>query len=140
MKVIIATVKVNGDWINLTDNNGKEISVSTKDKKTSNPVNQKLKAILTSPSFKEGTEVEMDVKEWQGKFFGNESRDFKAKSFTPKDKSFEAAQTAAMACATLFATKTAEEIKTLPKVFETIHALIMTKVTAAPVEDKGAAS
>lgn len=140
MKVIIATVKVNGDWINLTDNTGKAISVSTKDKKSGNPVNQTLKTILTDPNFKQGSEVEMDVKEWEGKFFGNEVKAANkgGKSFTPKDKSFEAAQTAALACATLYANKTGEDVAKLPATFEIIHKLIMGKVTAAPVESKEA--
>lgn len=139
MKVIIADVKVNGDWINLKDNAGKEISVSTKSKE-GNAINQTLKATLTSPNFKNGDEVEMEVKEWKGKWFGNEPKSGagKGKSFTPKDKSFEAAQTAALACATLYANKTGEEVAKLPATFEVIHKLIMGKVTAAPVENKEA--
>lgn len=133
MKVILADIKVNGDWINLKDNNNREISVSTKDRKTGNPINQKLKATLLNA--KSGDEVEMDVREWKDKdnvtkYFGNEAKDGgSGKKFTPKDKSFEAAQTAALACATLYANKTAEEQKNFPKTFENIHKMIMDKAT-----------
>jgi hypothetical protein len=129
-KVIIATAKQNNDWYNVTDNTGREINISLKDKKSGNPVNQKLKAALDA--IKAGDEVEIDVREWQGKFYGNEPKSAAAgKKFVAADKSFDAAKTAALACATLYANKTQDEVKNLPATFEAIHKLIMSKVTKA---------
>ncbi len=130
-KVIIATAKQNNDWYNVTDNTGREISVSLKSKE-GKLQNQKLKAVLDT--VKPGEEVEMEVKDWKGKWFGNEPKSFNGagKKFAPADRSFDAAKTAALAVATLYANKT--DVSGLPATFETIHKLIMAKVTKATEE------
>lgn len=133
-KVILAEIKINGDWINIKDNNNREISVGLKDKTSGSPVNQKLKEALSNA--KAGDSIEMEVREWkksetETKYFGNEPKagGGGGKGFAPKDKSFEAGQTAMLATATLYQHKTAEELKNLHITFEKLHALLMTKIT-----------
>lgn len=128
-KIIIGTIKksANNDWFNIVTNDGKEVSVNI-------PKCPKLTAKLNSAI--SGDEIEGNLVVKNDKIFmwdPNESSGAKGKTFTPADKSFDAAKTAALAVATLFANKA--DVATLPKVFETLHGLIMSKVTK-PAESK----
>ncbi len=130
-KVKVASdIKVNNGWFNFTDDKGRQIGIMEKDGK-----NPELKKIMDFAH--EGTEFEANIVEKEGKFYAWDPKNQAAgggfkKAFTPKDKSFEAAIAAAGAVAVLYANKSAEDLKNLPKAFETIHALILSKATEAP--------
>src|SRR4051812_4331409 len=130
-------VKVTGDvtakngWYNLTDDKGRQISVSTAEKGTSNPINQKLVEVLKNA--KDGDIIEMDVREWQGKYYGNEVKagggngGGGGKGFAPKDKSFDAAIAAANAAGGMLSLTKEATTDQFDKLFEHIHTKIMSK-------------
>jgi diacylglycerol kinase family enzyme len=116
----------------LTDDKGRQISVSTAEKGTSNPINQKLAEALKTA--KEGDVIEMDVREWQGKYFGNEMKAGGGGGggkggFTPKDKSFDAAIAAANAAGGMLSLTKDATTDQFDKFFEHIHTKIMSKQT-----------
>lgn len=128
-KVKIASISFKNNWYNLKDAAGRDISVGLMDKQ-SNPINPKLKGILENA--KEGDEVEMDLRDWNGKFFGNDVKAVGAggKSFAPKDKSFDAALAAAQAVGSMLGGR---ETPITPagfdNLFEHVHKAIMGKIT-----------
>jgi hypothetical protein len=130
-KVTIVTCVFKNNWFNIRDNKDREISVGTVDKKTGGPVNQKLTALLNSAQ--EGIEVEMDLRDWQGKWFGNDVKaagsGFGGKSFTPADKSFDAAKIAVQAAATFHSLDKDRNVEKVKEDAENLHAWIMSKVT-----------
>lgn len=130
-KIILATKKFSNNWWTITDNNGREINISTINKKTQAAENQKLNGVLVNAN--SGDEVEIDVRDWQGKLYGNDPKSGGAagKTFTPKDKSFEAGLYAAQAVGQMLAL-TSKDITTdqFDKFFDHIHAKIMSKATS----------
>lgn len=131
VKIVGDVVSKNG-WWNLTDDKGRAISVSTAEKGTSNPINQKLSEALSKA--KDGDVIEMDVREWQGKYFGNEVKagggGGGAKgTFVPKDKSFDAAVAAANAAGGMLSLTKDATTDQFDKLFEHIHTKIMSKQT-----------
>lgn len=119
-KIIIAEIGFNKGWYNIKTNNNEELSVCTTDGK-----NPKLAAILKDS--KEGSEVEMEVVEKNGKKYGWDVKE--NKGFKAKDKSFEAAGSAGIAAASLLSLKKDVTIEEYDKWFHHIHALIMDKAT-----------
>lgn len=133
-KVLIKEIKVNGDWYNIKDDKGRQISICLKDK-TGNDKNPKLKPSLISA--KEGDIIEMKVTGGtDNKFFGWDPDDKKGggKSFAPQDKSFEAAKVAAQATASFHGLQKDITSVKLTETFELFHKLIMDKITIKPAD------
>lgn len=131
-KVIISEIVIKNDWCNLKDNNGREISVfiGTKDGKQSNPT---LKEPLTKA--KPGDEVEMNVVPGKDgvKLFGWEPKAVSGgsgKSFAPQDKSFLAAQNAAIASATAWNLNKDMTNDKLIETAEILHKWLLSKKSA----------
>lgn len=129
-KVLIATVKFANNWFTVTDNNGREVNVGTVDKKTQAAQNPKLKAILENA--KAGDEVEIDVRDWQGKFYGNDPKSAGSggKSFTLADKSFDAGKVAAQATGSLLALQKDITFEKFEEMANKIHSWILSKKSA----------
>ena len=129
-KIKIASIGFKNNWYNLKDSTGRDISVGLVDKE-GKAINPKLKGILENT--KEGDEVEMDLREWNGKYFGNDIKAAGAggaKSFAPKDKSFEAALAAAQAVGSMLGGReTAITPSGFDTLFEHVHAKIMSKAS-----------
>lgn len=134
-KVIIKEIKVNGDWYNIKDDKGREISVCIKDKAGADK-NPKLKPFLIAA--KEGDTLEMKVTGGkENKFYGWDPDDVKKggnKPFTPQDKSFEAAKIAAQAAASFHSLQKEITKEKLIETAEALHAFMMGKITAKPAE------
>ncbi len=128
-KVIIASCKFANNWFNIVDNNNREISVGTVNKKSGQAENQKLKSILEN--VKAGDEVEMDLRDWQGKWFANDPKGAGSgggvKTFTPADKSFQAALAAGPAASALLSLSKEATFEKWNEMFEKIHAAILAK-------------
>lgn len=122
--IIIAEISEKNGWYNIKSNKGEEISCM----KEKCP---KLAAVLANA--KPGDEATGKLVEKNGKFYLWDPDENKGsgggKSFAPKDKSLEAAHTAATAAAQMLFGKapTTEQFDVL---FEHIHTKIMSKKSA----------
>lgn len=130
-KIILASKDFKNNWWTVSDNNGRVINISTINKKSQQAENQKLASILANAN--PGDEIEIDIRLWEGKFYGNDPKSGggTGKSFTPADKSFQAAIAASQAVGQMLAL-TSKDITTdqFDKLFEHIHAKIMSKKSA----------
>lgn len=133
-KLILANKKFSNNWWTITDNNGREISIGTVNKKSQAPENQKLAALLINAEI--GSEVEVDIREWKNaeseiKLFGNDpkSAGFSGgtKSFTPKNQAREAALSAAQATGNALALQKDITLDKFKEFAEGVHAWIMLK-------------
>lgn len=128
-KVILAEKKFSNNWWSIKDNLGREISIGTINKKTSAAENQKLNSILVNANA--GDEIEIDVRDWQGKFYGNDPKGAGSgvgtKSFTPADKSFQSALSSAQAASTLLSLTKDVTFEKWNDMFEKIHAAVLSK-------------
>lgn len=133
-KVIIASIKENGDWFNITTNEDKQIGIN----KTKNPITSAKLAAA-----KAGDEIVLSLWEKEGddgkggkvlKSYGydpkeNGSSKGGGKSFPAKDKSFEGALAAAQAAATAISLKKDSTLADFDTYFNHIHEAIMSKIT-----------
>lgn len=121
-KIIIASIKENGDWINVTTNEDKQIGIN----KTKNPV---ITGKLSSA--KPGDEVVLSLWEKGDKIYGFDPKGAGGAKGGGKslDKSFEGALAAAQAAATAISLKKDSTLEDFNHWFEAIHKKIMEKVT-----------
>jgi hypothetical protein len=127
-KVKIASISFKYNWYTVKDSTGREISIPIvhKEKGAVNP-----KLTVTLAATKEGDEVELDTREHEGKWYGNDPKagGNGAKSFAPKDKSFEAAIAAAKSTGSMLAGRSEISPAAFNTLFEHVHKQIMSKVT-----------
>lgn len=128
IKVNIATMSEKNGWVNILTAEDKELSVLIKDGK-----NPKTKAVLDGASNGQTVELPAKITEKDGKSYVWDADDkkggFGGKSFTPADKSFQAAQNASQAAATMLSLKKDPTEADFDKWFEHIHTKIMSKIT-----------
>lgn len=131
-KIILAEINAKGDWFNLKTNTNKEISVYVGKKKDGEASNPKLKEILAKSIT--GDTVEIKLTDKDGKTYGWDPQEERkggggGKSFAPKDKPFEAAQTAALAAAQAFALEKEKTNEKLVATAEALYTFIMSKAS-----------
>lgn len=130
-KVIVAAKEFKNNWWSVTENTGRVINISTINKKSQQAENQKLAGILANINV--GEEVEIDVRPWEGKFYGNDPKSGGAggaKSFTPADKSFSSAQYAAQAAGSMLALQKDVTFAKFEELANQIHTWILSKKSA----------
>lgn len=129
-KVILATKKFSNNWWTISDNNGREINIGTINKKTQAAENQKLNTVLVNAN--PGDELDVDLRDWQGKLYGNDPKaagnGFSgSKPFTPADKGFTAANSAAVAASQIMALQKDATYEKWAEMAEKMQAWILSK-------------
>lgn len=122
--IIIAEISSKNGWINIKTNDGKEVSVKE---------DKALKTAAALKDAKPGSEVTGNLVGKDGKFYLwdlDEKKGGGNKSFTPKDKSFDAAICAAESASNMLSLSKDPSIENFDKLFEHIHKQIMSKATA----------
>lgn len=127
-KIIVATKKFNNNWWSIIDNNGREISISTINKKSQAAENQKIHGILVNAN--PGDEISIDVRDWQGKFYGNDPKEgggAGGKGFVPKNQAREAALSAAIAAGNALSLQKDVSLDEFKKFATGVHEWIMSQ-------------
>lgn len=122
--VIIAEKKSNDKFVNIKDNTGTEYGISREKSPKLSEEADKLNI---------GDEITGEYFMWKEKHYLSEIKSGSAKgnekSFTPPDKSFDAAKTSALAVASMFSLEKDKSTEKVSEMFEALHKLIMSKVT-----------